>query len=145
MGLTVSRTLQLTACEEENGLPVDYFRDGMKCFSQALINGNPGGMPHLARIKGFSFLPYFKRPQLNRMFREKHAPIADAFASGAGLRLQRLDSDIALSIITRLRKMGIAALPVHDSFIVPKEEEGVLRWLMEEEYKSIFHHIRIIK
>ena len=136
---------ELTACKEENGLPIDYFKGGMKSLFNALLNGNPGGQPQQARIKDFSFKPYFTRPQLRRMIEEKHAPIADAFGTGAGLRLQRLDSDIALSIITRLREQGIAALPIHDSFIVTEDEGGKLRRMMEEEYKSIFFHQPIIR
>lgn len=136
---------ELTACEAENGLPLGYFRESMKRLVQALINGNPGGKPEQAKIKGFSFLPYFKRPQLRRMIEEKHAPIRDDFGNGEGLRLQRLDSDIALSIINRLREQGICALSVHDSFVVPEDAEAELRQLMEEEYMSIFHYRPMIR
>jgi hypothetical protein len=136
---------ELSACEEANGLQVDHFREGMKQLSQALINGNPSGQPHLAKIKDFSFRPYFRRPELRRLFEDKHAPIASAFGTGEGLRLQRQDSDIALSIITRLRDQGVAALPVHDSFIVVEDQEKNLNRLMEEEYFSVFGCLPKIK
>lgn len=136
---------ELTACADENGLPEGYFRDGVKQLVQALINGNPGGKPEQAKIRGFSFKPYFTRPQLRQMIEEKHAPIANAFGTGAGLRLQRLDSDIALAIITRLQAQGVPTLPIHDSFIVPADQERRLRRIMEVGYKSNFKFKPTIK
>jgi hypothetical protein len=49
----------------------------------------------------------------------KHKPIADVFASDAGIRLMRLDSDITITAVKRCLSKGIAVLPVHDSLVVP--------------------------
>lgn len=136
---------ELTACEKENGLPSGYFREGIKVLIQALINGNPEGRPQQAKIRDFSFKPYFTRPELRQLIEEKHAPIADSFGIGEGLRLQRTDSDIALSVITRLLDLGVVALPVHDSFIVASEEESDLLRVMDDEYISIFQHRPVVK
>lgn len=43
---------------------------------------------------------------------------ARVFGTGAGLRLQRKDSDLALAIVTALREDGVSALPSYDLFIV---------------------------
>jgi hypothetical protein len=47
-----------------------------------------------------------------------HEPIAHHFYTGVGLRLQRLDSDIAEKILLHFAQSGIAILPLHDSFLM---------------------------
>lgn len=63
-----------------------------------------------------------------------HEPIADAFGTRAGLRLQRLDSDILLGVLSRLNDAGVVALPIHDSVIVSEDQEQLLRASMEQAY-----------
>jgi hypothetical protein len=46
-----------------------------------------------------------------------HRPIAGAFYTGAGLRLQRRDSDLIVGILQQCLSEGIVALPIHDSLI----------------------------
>lgn len=55
---------------------------------------------------------------LQQAVREKHKAIARYFGSGEGIRLQRLDSDIAETVLMEMMDKGILTLPVHDSFIV---------------------------
>jgi len=50
---------------------------------------------------------------------QHHSPIAGAFYTGAGLRLQRCDSDLMMRILQQCLSEGIVALPIHDSLIVP--------------------------
>jgi hypothetical protein len=63
--------------------------------------------------------------------RARHEPISAFFGTGIGLRLQRLDSDLAESVLLRLiRRHGVAALPLHDGFRCrtkdrPKVEEAM--------------------
>jgi hypothetical protein len=47
-----------------------------------------------------------------------HRPIAAAFYTGVGLRLQRLDSDLMMGILLQCLGEGIIAQPVHDSLII---------------------------
>ena len=79
-----------------------------------------------------------------RVIEEKHKPIIDAFGTGAGLRLQRKDSDLALAIITELREQGIPALPIHDSFIVTIENKDNLMNAMIRKYRSMFRFYPVI-
>lgn len=79
------------------------------------------------------------------MIEEKHASIADAFGTGAGLRLQRKDSDLALAIITGLRERGVLALPVHDSFLVSEINKRNVISLMRLVYRNMFNFNPIIK
>ncbi len=60
----------------------------------------------------------------------KHAPISRMFFTGAGLALQRLDSDIAESVMREMRHRGIVVLPVHDSFLAPASKAAELEAVM---------------
>ena len=66
-----------------------------------------------------------------------HTDIADDIASGKGIELQNIDSRIADAILTNLMAENIPALPVHDSFVVPQQYEGLLRRQMVDEYEKI--------
>lgn len=62
----------------------------------------------------------------------KHALIADAFGSDAGLRLQRIDADMAEHVVLSLIHKGIIALPVHDSFAVREQDKDDLMEAMAD-------------
>ena len=66
-----------------------------------------------------------------------HAPIAHHFYTGVGLKLQRIDSDIAEMVMLHFVKNGIAILPLHDSFIMHHGYENELREQMDEAFKSV--------
>ncbi|HTK34419.1 MAG TPA: hypothetical protein VL358_03920 [Caulobacteraceae bacterium] len=127
----------IVAYEAEAGLPPSHFREGVKAMTQALINDRDGKRPDLIRLPdGLSFYPRFKRSEVRRMIEEKHAPIVDAFGTGAGLRLQRIDSDLALAIITKLMRQKVVALPIHDSFLVGEQDEVTTHSTMNEVYRD---------
>ena len=65
---------------------------------------------------------------------ERHDAIGDDFGSDAGMRLMRIDSAIALEVMTTFAKRAIPILGVHDSFIVPKRYESRLRGVMNRAY-----------
>lgn len=135
----------IIAFEKELGLPSGHYRDAIKAMTQALINDRNGDQPEQIQLpKGLSFRPHFKREEIRRMIEDKHAPIADAFGTGTGLRLQRRDSDLALAIITAMKEQGILALPVHDSFIVIEEKKDKLKHEMDRIYNDIFSYRPII-
>lgn len=136
----------IDACERENGLPNQHFREDLKRMTQALINGRKGGFAERIKLPPrHTFKPYFSRPEIMAMIREKHAPIAHEFQTGAWGRLQRADSDIALEVITNLRERGIVALPVHDSFIVVEGNENILKQQMSDCYLTRFRYNPVIK
>ena len=67
-----------------------------------------------------------------------HAPIAGQFNSGAGLRLQRLDSNIALSIVNHfITKHQRPIVCIHDSFICSVRDAETLILLMADYYSII--------
>jgi hypothetical protein len=136
----------IDACERKNDLGEGHYREDVKRMTQALINGREGGYAERARLeRGRSFRPYFKRPALMAMIREKHRTISHTFQTGAWGRLQRADSDIALEIITNLKAQGIVALPVHDSFLVMSGDEPALRKEMIDCYFNRFGFNPVIK
>ena len=55
---------------------------------------------------------------LNKL-KEKHKPIANMIASGAGIDLMYIDSQITEHLITYFTKQGIPMLSIHDSYVVP--------------------------
>ncbi len=84
-------------------------------------------------------LPQMERPlvSLVEMFRSAHKPIAKHLFSDAGIWLQNLDSHIMNDILLRLMERDILGLPVHDSVIVQREHEEVLREIMMREYEAV--------
>lgn len=128
----------LTDYARSVGLPDDHYRDAVKMMMQALINGRSSDKLELAPLKyGYSYDP-FDPLEVRQMIEEKHKCIKDDFGTAIGLNLQRKDSDLALTIITNLMRRGIAALPVHDSFIVAEEHQHILIEEMDAAYRKAF-------
>lgn len=73
---------------------------------------------------------------LKELLYKKHSPIKEFFNSGAGLKAQRTDSNIANDVMLRMAEIGEVALPVHDSFIVRVSMAGYLQELMREAFKK---------
>jgi len=71
---------------------------------------------------------------LLRDLKAMHEPIDKFFFSQAWTWLQRIDSDIAEMVMLRLLDEGHTVLPIHDSFIVRRSAEGLLREAMNEAF-----------
>jgi hypothetical protein len=65
----------------------------------------------------------------------KHNGVSDAFCSDAGIRLMRQDSDLILASTRACLNAGIAALPVHDSLIVPLRCEQTAAAILIENFE----------
>jgi hypothetical protein len=84
----------------------------------------------------------FARAQtLIRQIKAKHPGIADSFGTGAGLRLMRIDSDMAESVQLGLIARGAVGLPIHDSFIVEERHRGILEEIMDEVFSLTLRRI----
>ena len=70
------------------------------------------------------------------LLKDKHHPIADRLCSGAGIKLQFIDSQITEKIITRFMDNEVPILIIHDSYIVPDGQEsfleGTMTWAFQE-------------
>lgn len=69
---------------------------------------------------------------------EYHAPVKNFFGSEAGVRLMRLESDMASDILWHFSRKGIPAIPLHDSFIVPETYSLELKEVMRKTYAQKF-------
>lgn len=63
---------------------------------------------------------------------ERHSAIKSILKKGLGLGFQYQDSRIAELIMLKLAAEDVVCLPVHDSFIVQEEHQGLLRRTMAE-------------
>ena len=66
-----------------------------------------------------------------------HEPIAHHFYTGVGLRLQRLDSDIAEKVMLHFVEHNIAVLPLHDSFLMHHGYESSLQPVMMQAFEDV--------
>jgi hypothetical protein len=79
---------------------------------------------------------FLKADALAAELERKHKPIAHMFGSGAGLRLQRRDSDMAEAVLLNLAAKGMPCLPVHDSFIVANQHGETVMEMMRSELEK---------
>jgi hypothetical protein len=77
-------------------------------------------------------------PKLLARIKERHAPIAKYLASGFGLTLQYIDSQIAERVMLLLLEQDIVCLPVHDSFIGPLHQRAIIEEVMAKAYQERF-------
>jgi len=80
-----------------------------------------------------------------RRFQRTLEPISEWLWIGEGLRLQREDSDIAVSVLRQMNEHGITTLPVHDSFIVKERHSNLLSNAMNMAYREKLYYAPIIK
>jgi hypothetical protein len=92
--------------------------------------------PRIARPRGMPLPPGVAWRDLQEAIAQKHAAIATYFRSGEGLRLQRLDAEVAEDVMVSMMDRGVLALPIHDSFIVDYRHTEVLRREMLRAYRE---------
>ncbi|AXK41882.1 hypothetical protein [Erythrobacter aureus] len=124
---------EIEAYEQEIGKKAGTYRTGIKWLMQVLINGR--GRPDVSdQASDILLPPDLTIAEIVRLIEAHHDPIADAFGTGAGLRLMRVESDIALEIISTAMQEGWTALSVHDSFITERDQKERLSALMIDSY-----------
>ena len=75
--------------------------------------------------------------ELRKRVEERLPEVAKHFGTDIGLRLQRIDSDIAVKVMLKMQAQGIAALAIHDSFLVDITERNALMTAMTEAYFEV--------
>ena len=99
----------------------DGARPAVKLAWQILINAQSAKAAIFALARELGGLErQIEAARLLQTLENHHRPIAAAFYTGAGLTLQRCDSDLMMAILRQCLSEGIVALPVHDSLIVPR-------------------------
>lgn len=135
---------EIAAYEAATGVDRGTYRSCIKWLMQILING--GGRPEAVEPpNGMLFPPDISIKQMVRFIETMHQPIADAFRSGAGLRLMRIESEIALEIVTLAMAEEWTVLPVHDSFITTIDQRDRLKAMMIDVYVSRLGREPVIK
>ncbi len=77
--------------------------------------------------------------ELIERLKERHAPIAEYFHTGVGLKLQNKDAKIAETLMLQMiERSNAVILPIHDSFLVSKGFEHELLDVMNEAFESAF-------
>lgn len=130
--------------EHQTGKEADTYRPAVKWLMQVLINGR--GRPEATeRPDDLLFPPGISIPDLANIIEARHEGIANDFRTGAGLQLMRLESDIALEIISTARLEGWTVLSVHDSFITTLDRKERLSELMIDSYSKRLGREPVIK
>lgn len=84
-----------------------------------------------------------KAAELIAEMKKRHVAVADHFHSGAGLRLQNIDAELAKGVLRDLTyRNGITVLPVHDSFVVRREYHSALEEAMDRAFVAVTGSIR---
>jgi hypothetical protein len=127
-------------------LPADPYdlegwpRDQAKLALLILINARTQtravqALADALRVDGGISNPFKAARALVLTLKAKHADIAYAFGSDAGVRLMRRDSDIAARVmIEAFRATGQVPLCIHDGFVVGAAHEGRVREAMENAF-----------
>lgn len=115
---------QVNFIPSKNAEDTDGFRKFIKKSFNAMLNADKvmkrpqraskGKPKEMLRHWGVTW------KQVVNAIRDRHPDIKDQFFTGAGLRLQRIDSDLCEAVMLAMinRSLEIVVLPVHDSFIV---------------------------
>ncbi|UZW54748.1 hypothetical protein NUH86_14855 [Sphingobium sp. JS3065] len=124
---------EISTYEAATGVRAATYRPCIKWLMQILINGR--GRPEaVERPADMVFPPDISITKLVALIEARHEPIASSFRTGAGLRLMRLESDIALEIISSAMHEGFMVLSVHDSFITTNDKRDRLKTMMIDAY-----------
>ena len=130
--------------ERESGLRLGAFRPYIKWLMQVLLNCC--GRPDLVEVPADIVCPKgLSRGQIVDYVRRSHAPISEAFRTGVGLELMRIESDIAYEIMNTAMKEGWPVLSVHDSFLAAAGRAEALLGIMKECYKKRLGFQPVIK
>ena len=118
-----------------NGVTISELRDTVKAAFNAMLNSPKvlKNAPTGIEPKRFGL----KWRDISEAITTFHKPIAHHFYSGVGLRLQRMDSDIAEKVMVHFAKYNIAILPLHDSFLIHHGYEHELRDEMDKAFKDV--------
>ncbi len=105
--------------------------DALRAFSQS---------EYLRSYLGWSKVKVLLRSiaALYDALKQYHSAVGEHLGTGDGLKLQRIDSDIASDIFWHFTQQGICVIPVHDSFIIQAEHSTELKTVMADLYFKRF-------
>jgi hypothetical protein len=111
----------------------DSRRKAIKKAFNAILNDEEGTY----RLeKEYEEIISLSNDEFNQKLKDTHPKIYEEIQSDIGLRLQKLDSDIAEDVLLQLTSLSIPCLPVHDSFIVIASNELLLIDLLKNTFRK---------
>ena len=79
-----------------------------------------------------------RKPSLwAKRIQERHSPIGEWFLTERALEYMNIDSQICMAVLSKMVDRHIPCLSVHDSFIVMREYEYLLRQAMIEAFADV--------
>jgi hypothetical protein len=118
-----------------DGVTAKDLRDMVKAAFNAMLNSPKPLRQAPKGVKPSKF--GLKWAEVSEAIIAFHEPIAHHFYTGVGLRLQRLDSDIAEKVLLHFARSGIAVLPLHDSFLMHNGYEPSLDPVMRSAFEEV--------
>jgi hypothetical protein len=100
-------------------------------FRRAPLVQWPGATPGERTAMREAF-PNVKPRDAVAAIKQRHAPIADWFERGHGLRFMRTESDLIVAVTLALFKRGIVALPIHDAVLTAASHAETAKAVMQE-------------
>lgn len=83
--------------------------------------------------------------QMVGVIHEHYSYISRWFFTGQGLLLQFYDSEVCFRVIEEFITRGRMVLTIHDSFIVAKEDQGLLMDILRDSYKYVIGKLPILR
>jgi hypothetical protein len=117
------------------GITGKDLRDMVKAAFNAMLNSPKPLKQAPAGVQPSKF--GLKWAEVSKAIMKFHQPIAHHFYTGVGLKLQRMDSDIAEKVLLHFAQKGIAILPLHDSFLMHNGYETWLEPVMRQAFEDV--------
>lgn len=111
---------------------------GKETFMRLLNRASDRGGRYIRRARKVPMPVSIAPAEYVARYKAHLAPVKHLLGVGIGLKLQREDSDLALAVLDMLAESGVVALPIHDSFIVKKQHEELLRLTMLSQFTRLF-------
>lgn len=83
--------------------------------------------------------------QMVRVIHEHYSHLSDWFFTGQGLMLQFYDSEVCFRVIEEFIRRRRIVLTIHDSFIVAKEDQGLLEETLRDSYQYVIGKLPILR
>jgi hypothetical protein len=112
-----------------------FTREQAKLAFQVALNAR-NRRTAIAAMARHAEIDWTRAAKLFDAVKMRNAPIADAFGSDVGVRLQRLDSEIILGCLHTCISEGIPSLPVHDELVVPARHANRVTEIMVENFET---------
>jgi hypothetical protein len=94
-----------------------------------------GEIRHWPRDSRVYFHPGTKVRDAVAAVTAKHPAIAPLFGTGIGPRLMFIESQILVMALLALHRLGVTALPLHDSVIVAASQAETARDVLRDSYQ----------